>query len=225
MKSGSRLQSSGFRRAVLWDLDGTLVDSGEYHWRAWRETMRAEGIELTYDQFLESFGQKNDRILSDWLGATAAPDTIERVGNAKEALYRQLAVIEGLTPLPGAAEWVEQLHRDGWLQAIASSAPAENVRVMLLTLGLDRYFEAIVSAEDVAAGKPDPQVFVAAAAKLNVQPSASVVVEDAAAGVEAARRAGMKCVGVNRTSVLDADVFVRSLSELPVGTFARLIAS
>lgn len=212
-------------RAVLWDLDGTLVDSGDHHWRAWRDTMRAEGIEITYEQFLDSFGQKNDRILTNWLGADVTPDTIRRVGDAKEALYRQLAVSEGLAPLPGAAEWVEHLHQDGWLQAIASSAPAENVRVMLRVLHLDRCFDATVSAEDVTAGKPDPQVFLAASAKLHVRPSACVVVEDAAAGVEAAKRAGMKCVGVSRTSALEADVFVRSLADLPAATFERLISS
>ena len=224
MTSGSRFPAPGFRRAVLWDLDGTLVDSGEYHWRAWRETMRAEGIEISYEQFFERFGQKNDRILTNWLGHQVTPGTIARVGNAKEALYRQLAVAEGLTPLPGAAEWVERLHQDGWLQAIGSSAPAENVRVMLSVLNLDRYFDAVVTAEDVTAGKPDPEVFLAAAAKLNVDPLASVVVEDAAAGIEAAKRAGMRCVGVSRTSVLDADLFVRALTELPEGAFARLIA-
>jgi beta-phosphoglucomutase family hydrolase len=220
---GFRLPPSGFRRAVLWDLDGTLVDSGDYHWRAWRDTMRGEGVELTYQQFLDSFGQKNDRILTTWIGARAAPAIIERVGHAKEALYRQLAVAEGLAPLPGAAHWVERLHADGWRQAIASSAPAENVRVMMRVLSLDRYFEAIVSAEDVTAGKPDPQVFLAAAEKLQVPASRCVVVEDAAAGVEAARRAGMKCVGVSRTTVLDADVAVRSLADLPSETFERLV--
>src|SRR5688500_6728220 len=101
-------------RAVLWDLDGTLVDSGEYHWQAWRETMRGEGVELTYQQFLDSFGQKNDRILSGWLGERATPEAIGRVGDAKEALYRRLAASGGLAPLPGAAEWVARLHGEGW---------------------------------------------------------------------------------------------------------------
>jgi HAD superfamily hydrolase (TIGR01509 family) len=211
-------------RAVLWDLDGTLVDSGDYHWRAWRDTMRIEGVELAYQQFLDSFGQKNDRILTHWLGDKATPDLIRRVGDDKEALYRALAANGGLAPLPGAAEWVVRLHADGWRQAVASSAPAENVRVMLRVLDLDRYFDAITAAEDVTAGKPDPQVFLAAAAKLQAEPSASVVVEDAAAGIEAARRAGMKCVGVSRTSVLPSDVFVRSLEELPLQTFEKLIA-
>ncbi|HEY0874561.1 MAG TPA: HAD family phosphatase [Vicinamibacterales bacterium] len=210
-------------RAVLWDLDGTLVDSGDYHWRAWRDTMRAEGLEISYQQFLDSFGQKNDRILTHWLGADVTPETIARVGDAKEARYRQFASAEGLTPLPGAAMWVERLHGAGWLQAIASSAPAENVRVMLDALHLDRYFDAIVTAEDVTVGKPDPQVFLAAAARLDVPPAASVVVEDAAAGVEAARRAGMKCIGVSQTTVLQADVFVRSLEDLPSDVFEKLI--
>lgn len=211
-------------RAVLWDLDGTLVDSGDYHWRAWRDTMRAEGVEISYRQFLDSFGQKNDRILTNWFGTAVTPERITRVGEAKEALYRQLAAAEGLTPLPGAAMWIERLHGDGWLQAMASSAPLENVRVMLAALDLDRYFAAVVTAEDVTAGKPDPQVFLAAAAKLQVPPSACVVVEDAAAGIEAARRAGMKCVGVSRSAVLPADVYVHSLEELPTDAFERLLA-
>lgn len=211
-------------RAVLWDLDGTLVDSGDYHWRAWRDTMREEGVELTYQQFLDSFGQKNDRILTAWMGEAATRELIGRVGDAKEALYRRLAVAEGLMPLPGAAAWVERLHRGGWRQAIASSAPKENVRVMLDVLHLDRYFNAIVSAEDVTAGKPDPQVFRAAAAKVNTPAASCVVVEDAAVGIEAARRAGMKCVGVSTSSVLPADIFVRSLEELDAAAFERLLA-
>jgi HAD superfamily hydrolase (TIGR01509 family) len=209
----------------LWDLDGTLVDSGDYHWRAWRDTMRSEGVELTYEQFLHSFGQKNDRILTTWLGAAATADVIARIGDSKEALYRQFAVAEGLAPLPGAATWVQRLHRAGWKQSIASSAPKENVRVMLDVLHLDRYFDAIVSAEDVTAGKPDPQVFLAAAAKLQTSPGACVVVEDAAAGIEAAKRAGMKCIGVSTSAVLPADVFVRSLKDLDADVFDRLLTT
>ena len=155
-------------RAVLWDLDGTLVDSAEFHWLSWRDTMAAEGVSLTYQQFLDTFGQKNDRILPGWLGPGADADRIRRVGDAKEAEYRRLASVHGLTPLPGASSWVRRLHAQGWQQAIASSAPGENVGVMLRALALDGMFEAIVSAEDVTRGKPDPQVFLAAAERLGV---------------------------------------------------------
>ena len=212
-------------RAVLWDLDGTLVDSAEFHWLSWRDTMAAEGVSLTYQQFLDTFGQKNDRILPGWLGPGADADRIRRVGDAKEAEYRRLASVHGLTPLPGASSWVRRLHAQGWQQAIASSAPGENVGVMLRALALDGMFEAIVSAEDVTRGKPDPQVFLAAAERLGVPRDRCIVVEDAAVGVQAARSAGMRCIGVSRAVVLDADVAVSSLLELPSDAFDRLVAA
>ena len=209
-------------RAVLWDLDGTLVDSADYHWQSWRDTAAAEGIQLTYEQFLRSFGQKNDRILRGWLGDDTPADRIQRIGDAKEAEYRRLALEHGLTALPGATAWVARLRGAGWRQAIASSAPRANVDVMLRALGVVDAFEAIVSAEDVTAGKPDPRVFLTAAERLGVPPERCVVVEDAAAGIEAARRAGMRTVGVSRTERLTSDVFVESLADLPEDTFERL---
>ena len=212
-------------RAVLWDLDGTLVDSAEFHWLSWRDTMAAEGVSLTYQQFLDTFGQKNDRILPGWLGSGADAARIRRVGDAKEAEYRRLASVHGLSPLPGASSWVRRLHAQGWQQAIASSAPGENVGVMLRALALDGMFEAIVSAEDVTRGKPDPQVFLAAAERLGVPRDRCIVVEDAAVGVQAARSAGMRCIGVSRAVVLDADVAVSSLLELPSDAFDRLVAA
>jgi HAD superfamily hydrolase (TIGR01509 family) len=208
---------------VLWDLDGTIIDSAEYHWQAWRQTMADEGRPISRQEFLDSFGQRNDLILRTWMGEAVSLETIARVGDAKEARYRQLARQGGLEPLPGAAAWVERLHCAGWRQAIASSAPVENVRVMLSVLHLDRFFEAVAAAEDVTAGKPDPQVFLVAARKLGVEPGRSVVVEDAAAGIEAARRAGMKSIGVRADGELEADVFTRSLDALPDDVFEHLV--
>ena len=89
-------------RAVLWDLDGTLVDSADYHWRAWRDTLLRQGTSITYEQFLDGFGQKNDRILRKWFGADLAADRIEQLGGDKEALYRQMSEAEGYPRCPGA---------------------------------------------------------------------------------------------------------------------------
>ena len=209
--------------AVLWDMDGTLVDSREYHWLAWRDTMADEGMQLTYERFLASFGLKNDRILRGWLGDSLSDDEVQRIGDAKEAHYRQLSVEGGVVPLPGAAEWVRRLKESGWRQAVASSAPRENVEVMLRLLKLDTSFDAIAAAEDVTAGKPDPQIFLAAASRLGARPDQSIVVEDAAAGIQAAKAAGMRCIGVSDTTVLPADIFVRSLADLPEDAFVRLL--
>jgi len=214
--------ASGMTGAVLWDMDGTLVDSEEYHWHSWRDTMAAEGHAITRAQFLESFGQRNDTILPRWLGAGAPVDRIQRIGDSKEALYRKLVVEGNMAPLAGAAEWVQRLHREGWRQAIASSAPRANVDVVLEVIGLADFFEAVVSAEDVTAGKPDPQVFLVAASKLGVPTNRCIVVEDAEAGIEAARRAGMANVGVGRKD-LAADVNTRSLADLPPDTFVNLL--
>ena len=210
-------------RGVLWDLDGTLVDSGDYHFQSWRAVMGPLGVDVTRDLFAASFGQKNDRILKDWLGQRATAELIRRVADAKEAEYRRLARVCGLTALPGAREWVARLRADDWRQAIASSAPRENIDVMLDLIGLSGAFDAIVSAEDVTMGKPDPEVFLVAAARLGVAADRALVVEDAAAGIEAARRAGMRSIGVGFPGARAADVVVNSLADLPTDAFDRLV--
>jgi beta-phosphoglucomutase len=211
--------------AVLWDLDGTVVDSERQHWLAWRETMAAEGLPLSHEEFAATFGLRNDSILAGWLGDRATPETVARIGDAKEACYRRLVRADGLELLPGAAEWLRRLREAGWLQAIASSAPRANVETVLEALALGAYFDAIVSAEDVRNGKPDPEVFLTAAAKLGARPSQSIVVEDAVAGVEAARRGGMRSIGVSRKgAALHADIVVASLADLPEGAFHALLA-
>jgi beta-phosphoglucomutase len=209
-------------RAVLWDLDGTLVDSGDMHWWSWRDTLGAVGVPVTYEQFAGTFGQKNDRILRSWLGPDATAAKITEIAEAKESEYRRLVSVHGLQPLPGAREWVERLRADGWRQTIASSAPRKNVEVMLVAIGLDAAFDGIVAAEDVGKGKPDPEVFLTAAARLGATPQSSIVVEDAAAGIEAARRAGIKCIGVTDPT-LQADLVVASLTDLAPDAFDRLI--
>jgi beta-phosphoglucomutase len=211
-------------RAVLWDLDGTLVDSEQQHWLAWRDTMAGEGVALTFDQFRATFGWRNDAILRAWLGEDIDTQRIARIGDRKEELYRELVRRDHIAPLPGAAEWVRRLNAEGWLQAVASSAPRLNIAVVLEAIGLADQFQATSSAEDVAHGKPDPQVFLLAAARLNVPPERAIVVEDAPAGIEAARRGRMRSIGVRRDGVqLPADIAVHSLADLPPDAFTRLI--
>ncbi|HTB18177.1 MAG TPA: HAD family phosphatase [Bryobacteraceae bacterium] len=212
-------------KSVLWDLDGTLVDSEQYHWLAWRDSMAAEGVTLTHEQFLKTFGLRNDAIIPQWI-PDATPQRIDQIADSKEQLYRRLVREGGLDPLPGARDWTGRLARDGWRQAIASSAPRENVDVVLAVIGLASCFQAIVSAEDVQHGKPDPQVFLTAATRLGSTPARSVVVEDAPAGIEAARRAGMPSIGVRRNGTpLPASLAVASLTDLPPEAFQTLLNS
>ncbi len=211
-------------KAVLWDMDGTLVDSLPLHWRAWRQIAEAEGFPLAYDQFIGTLGKRNDEILQGWFGPAMDTATRSRLGLAKEARYRELVRSEGIAPLPGAAEWIARLRAAGWKQAIATSAPRLNEEAVVDALGLAGLFDARVSAEDVTHGKPHPEVFLTAAARLGVPPDRAIVVEDAAAGIEAGRRAGMRTIGVSPHDHLrEADVAVRSLLDLPEDAFERLV--
>ncbi|MGI6206604.1 MAG: HAD family hydrolase [Anaerolineae bacterium] len=211
-------------RAVLWDMDGTLVDTAQYHWLAWEETMQAEGQPITYEQFLTTFGQRNDVVLHGYFGPDLPEAEVARIAHFKEARYRELVRSRGVTFLPGAREWLECLQAQGWRQALASSAPRANVDTILEVLEAGWLFDAIVAGEDVQRGKPDPQVFLLAAQAAGTPPERCVAVEDAPAGVEAARRAGMPVVGVLTShESLSADLVVRSLAELPCDSFDRLL--
>jgi HAD superfamily hydrolase (TIGR01509 family) len=204
-------------------MDGTLIDSAEYHWITWRDTLAELGVVLTPEVFRSWFGSRNDRILQQMAPGMSADD-MQRVGELKEARYRDLVRRNGLELLPGVAAWLARLHTAGWRQAVASSAPPANIDVLIDVLRLDDVMQARVSAEEVAHGKPAPDVFLRAASKLGVQPARAVVVEDAAVGVEAGRRGGMRTIGVaGAHGTLTADLVVASMTDLPLDAFDRLV--
>ncbi len=211
-------------KAVLWDLDGTLVDSAEFHWWAWRDIMRDEGAPVTYEHFVQSFGKRNDLILAGWIGEDADPERVIRLGEAKEAHFRELVRQRGVSPLPGVRDWVARLHDAGWRHAIATSAPRANLEAVVDAMGMRHLFAAGVAAEDVTRGKPDPEVFLLAAQRLGAEPRSSIVVEDAPTGIEAGRRAGMRTIGVSLMhNLTQADVCVGTLDELQPDVFERLL--
>jgi HAD superfamily hydrolase (TIGR01509 family) len=208
------------RWAVLWDLDGTIVDSAEYHWQSWRDTLALEGFVLSRSEFDGSFGQRNDRVLCQILGDKLSREAIERIGSAKEELYRKLVRTRGLSLLPGVG--LTYLRDGAWLQCVASSAPRENIETVLSQVNIIHFFEAIVSAEEIEHGKPDPEVFLLAAERVDVDPQHCIVIEDSPAGIEAASKAAMRSIGVLTThSQLDADIVVESLEALSSNVFTR----
>lgn len=205
-------------------MDGTLLDSAEYHWISWRDVLAAEGFELTRERFAESFGRRNDATLRAYFGKEFPLSEVERIGDIKEARYRDMVRRQGVALLPGVGGWLSRLKADGWRQALASSAALLNVEAIFEGLKIADFFDAIVSAEDVETGKPDPEVFLVAAARVSTPPVRCVVIEDAPAGIEAARLAGMRTIGVRSSQTsLSADVVVRTLEELPEDAFDCLV--
>jgi beta-phosphoglucomutase len=211
--------------AVLWDLDGTLIDSGELHYDAWREVLAGLGRPFDKGLFAHSFGKRNDTILRELLHVGGSDEEIQRIGDDKEQRYRNLVRRHGVPLLPGALRWLHRLKEGGWRQAVATSAPLANVDATLEPLGLRDQFDAVVSADEVGRGKPDPLVFLTAAERIGMAPGCCVVVEDAPAGLEGARRGGMASIGVlsGHFESLEADLVVPSLEALPEDAFARLV--
>jgi beta-phosphoglucomutase len=212
--------------AAIWDMDGVLVDTGRAHYQSWVETLAKRSVSLSYQQFSSTFGMNNTSILKLWLGAGTPQSVIDQVGDEKEAIFRRLVVAEGIQPLPGVRALLEGLQKAGFHQAVASSAPQANIDVLLDTTRLRPFFDAVVSAARLP-GKPDPAVYLEAAARLGVTPAGCVVVEDAVAGVEGARRAGMRCIAVTTTnpaaSLAAAGLVVDSLEKISAETFSRLL--
>ena len=216
------------KRAVIFDMDGVLVDSYHAHMEAWMRLGEKLGRPVTEDQFIPTFGRRNPEIFHALWGDAVPDSEIPRWSDWKEAAYREI-VTARFPAMDGAAELVDALKAAGFLLAVGSSGPPENVRIALEGLGRARLFDATVTGAEVRAGKPDPEVFLKTSAKLGVEPRSSAVIEDAVAGVEAAVRAGMAAIALVGTATREAlaeagaDLVVASLRELTPDPNSRLI--
>lgn len=209
------------RAAVIWDMDGVIVDSERFHYEAWRWLAEQRGTDLTREEFLDTFGMANPEVVVHLFGAVAEPEARE-IASSKEVEFRR-RLSGRVGALPGAAGLIRALHGEGHAQAVASSAPMENIEVILDELGLDGCFQALASGDDVSRGKPDPEIFTLAATRLGAAPVDCIVIEDAVVGVRAAIRAGMRVFAVATTRLRDelehADRVVDSLEELALADF------
>jgi beta-phosphoglucomutase family hydrolase len=211
--------------AVLWDMDGVLVDTGDFHYQSWKETFDELDVPFDREDFRKTFGMNNAGILEWVFGREPEPNEISQISDRKEALFREL--IKGKAePMPGVRSWLEQFQTWGVKQAITSSAPPENIEVLVVELKIKEYFDEVVSGFDLP-GKPNPDVFLKAAKKLQIAPEKCVVVEDAIAGVEGAKRAGMKCIAVTTTNPANdlkkADLIFENLGKMDEDDFLSLL--
>jgi beta-phosphoglucomutase len=213
------------QRGVLWDMDGVLADTGDFHYHAWRRTLREFNIPFSAEAFRQTFGMNNQGILTILLGHEPDAEQLRLISEKKEARFRT-AIKGHVRPAPGALDWLEELHSAGVRQAVASSAPQANVDALVEALGIGGFLQATFSGEGLPS-KPDPAIFLRAAALIGIAPEDCLVVEDALAGVAAAREAGMRCVAVATThppaSLQEADIVVQRLDELSWDDFKSLL--
>ncbi len=217
-------------RAVIFDLDGVLVDSYRAHYESWRLTAAECGVAFSEPDFARTFGWTSREIIRRvWKLESPTEERVRAIDDRKEALYREI-ISRDFPHVDGARELVDALRAAGCRLAIGSSAPPENVALSIERLGGAHLFDAVVHGRDVTRGKPDPQVFLLAAERLGVSPRCCVVIEDAVAGIAAARRAGMASVALVSTGrteeelgVARPSLLVRSLRELTPERLNRLV--
>jgi len=185
--------------AAVFDWDGVILDSSRHHEESWERLAQETGKALPDGHFRKGFGRRNLEIMRDLLGWSRDPEEIDRLSRRKEELYREVVEEWGIDPLPGVRPWLERLSVAGIPCGIGSSTEAKNVELGLQKLGLGNFFRTAVTAEHVQRGKPAPEVFLEVSRRLKIEPARCVVFEDAPAGVEAGRAAGMRVVGVTTT--------------------------
>lgn len=184
--------------AVIFDLDGVIVDSSLFHEQSWDVLAEEVGWTLPDGFFKKTFGMRNANIIPLFLESEADEQRIGFLSRRKEEIFRELAKGK-ITLLPGVQALVQELARDGVPMAVGSSTELENIRLVLETGQIAPHFSAIVSSEDVQNGKPAPDCFLKAAEKLGVVPVNCVVIEDAQVGIQAARAAGMAVLALTTT--------------------------
>jgi len=211
-------QNLGF----IFDWDGVVIDSHAQHEESWQLLFKELGRPMPEGFFKETFGMRNQQIIPGYFDFVQADDTktIAELGDRKEVLYREILRRDGIEPLPGVKALLQELKDLGIPTSVGSSTPRKNIETIMEMTGLGDYFSEIVSAEDVTMGKPDPQVFLKAAHKLNRTPAQCVVFEDAFVGIEAGKSAGMKVLAVATTHPIDklgqADAAFENLEGLTV---------
>jgi len=214
-------------KAVIWDMDGVIADTAPYHFGAWQRVLQKRGVDFTEEDFRRNFGQRDDTIIRNTLGKGISQSKISAITEEKERNFRK-TVRQSIKPLPGAIKLIKLLTDHEFKMALASSAPIENIRLLTEGLGINNYFQTIISGRDVPEGKPSPQGFLLAAQKLGVEPKNCIVIEDAVAGVTAAKRAGMCCLAITnthpRTSLIEADLIVDTLEAVNIDDLEELLS-
>jgi HAD superfamily hydrolase (TIGR01509 family) len=211
-----RIFYMAYPKAILWDMDGVLADTSPLHFATWEQVLNEEGIPFDRHQFHKIYGLKNRDLLPYLAGKPVDPQWAERIAAQKEQAFRQ-RLPGNLLPLPGVVDWLKRFQAWECKQAVASSAPPENIEALVDELNLRQYFDALVTPGDLP-GKPDPAVFLLAARRLETPSEYCLVIEDSIPGLEAAKHANMRCLAVTTTNppeaLIGADIVVETLAQL-----------
>jgi beta-phosphoglucomutase len=217
MRMGAMIETGREKLAVIFDVDGVLVDSYKAHFQSWLDLGKEFGNKMTEAVFTSSFGRTSREIIREMWGAGRTEEELTAMYHRKEVLYREI-LLRDVPVMDGAVQLIDSLKEAGFLLGAGSSAPPANVKLSLEKLGRAEFFASVVTGADVTIGKPHPQVFLLAAERAGVAPRNCAVIEDSTAGIEAALAAGMKAIALTGTNpperLRHAHLVVNSLFEL-----------
>jgi HAD superfamily hydrolase (TIGR01509 family) len=186
------------KKTILWDMDGVIADSGSFHFAAWQETFATRGVNFTREDFTKLFGTRNDFMIGSVMGRGLSEGDVKVIVREKEERFRRKAT-GNIKPFPWAVRLLNAIKKGNFKLGLVSSAPKENIELVLTELNLEGIFDCIVFGQEVSESKPSPQIYLLAARKLKVAPKDCVVIEDSPLGVKAAKTAGMKCLAITNT--------------------------
>jgi beta-phosphoglucomutase family hydrolase len=206
--------------AVIFDMDGVLVDSNPFHIRKWVDLLKEHGIPFDEKELPEQIlGKRNDTAFRHFFGPTLGEEEIRQLSEELEERFRRVFRPHA-RPLPGLERLIVECHAAGIPMAVASSAITANVEFIADVLGFRPYFRHLVSGDEVTHPKPHAEIYLKAARQLGVEPARAVAFEDSSVGIEAAKNAGMKCVAIGSTFPLDE--LRRTRADLVVPGFEHL---
>jgi beta-phosphoglucomutase len=209
------------KKTILWDMDGVIADSYSFHLAAWQEVFAKRGIEFSKEDFTRLFGTRNDFIVGSIMGRELPEGDVKIMVQEKEESFRRKAT-GSIKPFPGAVRLLNAIKKGNFKLGLVSSAPKENIDLLLSELDLEGIFNCIVFGQEVSQSKPSPQIYLLAAKKLGITPNDCMVIEDSPLGVKAAKTAGMKCLTIASThprqKLEEADKIADSLENVDLIT-------
>jgi beta-phosphoglucomutase family hydrolase len=206
--------------AVIFDLDGTLIDNNSFHLQAWQEFYKKRNRSLTEEEYKKHFnGKTNTDVLAHVFEEPLSAEDTEKYTNEKEDLYREIYAPH-IQPVKGLLNLLQQIHNAGIPMAIATSGIKVNIDYMFEHIPIRHYFKEVIYSKHIKKGKPDPEIYLVTAEKLPVAPEKCVVFEDSVAGIQSAKAAGMKVVAITTTHTIDelkiADKLINNYDEISV---------
>jgi beta-phosphoglucomutase family hydrolase len=213
--------------AVIFDMDGVLIDSNPYHKEAWLQFCQRYNVELKEEDVADAiYGKTNEAALKEVFKKDFSPEEAERLGQEKEAIYRELHK-KDIEPVDGLVSFLKDLKQNDIPTAIATNAPVVNLDFVMEQLGIREYFDVFIDSSMVNNGKPDPEIYLKAAETLNMPPERCIVMEDSTTGVEAGLKAGMKVVSITTThspeELEQTDLVIDSFNDLNIEKLAGLL--